>query len=286
MIPSSTRSLAALATAALLAACATPLEPAEPDGPPRKELVWAVTDGAELIKFNAGQPRRVLARVPVTGGVAGDPLVGIDYRVSRGVLFALSALGRLYTLDTTSGRLTPVGSGAPLPLTGRALGFDFNPAADRIRVIADNGLNLRLHPDTGALAATDPPLAYAPGDTRAGQVPQAVAAAYTYHPSNDKLTTNYAIDRAAGTLVMQGSAEGVVPVVSPNTGLLRTVGALGTGPVDDAAFDIADVKNTPLAALRQQGRTRLYLLDLPSGRASLLGTVGDGRPLAGLAIEP
>lgn len=286
MIPSSTRTLAALATAALLAACAAPLEPAEPDGPPRKELVWAVTDGAELIKFNAGQPQRVLARVAVTGGVVGDPLVGIDYRVSRGVLFALSAGGRLYTLDTTSGRLSAVGSGAPLPLTGRAMGFDFNPVADRIRVIADNGQNLRLHPDTGALAATDPPLAYAPGDVRAGQAPQAVAAAYTYHPSNDKLTTNYAIDRAAGTLVMQGSAEGVLPVVSPNTGLLRTVGALGTGPVDDAAFDISDVKNTPLAALRQHGRTRLYLLDLPSGRARLLGTVADGRPLAGLAIEP
>ena len=286
MIPSSTRSLAALATAALLAACAPPLEPAEPDGPLRKELVWAVTDGAELIKFNAGQPRRVLARVPVTGGVVGDPLVGIDYRVSRGVLFALSARGRLYTLDTTSGRLHAVSSGAPLPLTGRAAGFDFNPAADRIRVIADNGQNLRLHPDTGALAATDPPLAYAPGDARAGHAPQAVAAAYTYHPSNHKLTTNYAIDRAAGTLLMQGSAEGVAPVVSPNTGQLRSVGALGTGPVDDAAFDIADVKNTPLAALRQHGRTRLYLLDLPSGRASLLGTVGDGRPLAGLAIEP
>lgn len=286
MPPSSLpRILAALTVAALLAACAAPTVP---DGPPRRQLVRAVTDAGELIRFNAGRPHRVLARVPVSGGIAGDPLVGIDYRVARGVLYALSAGGRLYTLDTGSGRLVPVGHGAPLPLplAGRVLGFDFNPAADRIRVIADNGLNLRLHPDTGALAATDPALAYAGGDVRAGQAPQAVAAAYTYNKTNEQLTTNYAIDRAAGTLVMQGSAEGVQPVVSPNTGQLRTVGPLGTGPVEDAAFDIADVDNTALVALRQQGRTRLYLLDLPSGRASPLGTVADGQPLRGLAIEP
>ena len=90
--------------------------------------------------------------------------------------------------------------------------------------------------NTGAVAATDPPLAYAAGDVAAGRAPQLVGAAYTYNKIHDKLTTNYAIDRATGSLVMQGTAEGVTPAVSPNTGQLRTVGALGTGPVDDAAF--------------------------------------------------
>ena len=81
--------------------------------------------------------------------------------------------------------------------------------------------------------------------------PKLAAAAYTYNKQNDKLTTNYAIDRAAGTLVTQGSVEGVQPVVSPNTGLLRSVGPLGTGPLDAAALDTADTDNTALAALRQ-----------------------------------
>ena len=49
---------------------------------------------------------------------------------------------------------------------------------------------------------------------------------------------------------------------------------------------IADIHNTALAALRQADRTRLYLLDLTTGRATLLGTVGDGRPLVGIAIAP
>jgi Domain of unknown function (DUF4394) len=276
--------LAAAVATALLAGCATPPEPA---GPLRKETVFAVTDGGELVSFNAGRPQHFLSRLPVQGLADGDRLLGIDFRVARGVLYALSAAGRLYTLDTASGRLSLVGSGASVALpVGAVLGFDFNPAADRIRVVSDGGLNLRLHPDTGTLAATDAALAYAPGDGRAGHAPQLVAAAYTYNKTHDKLTTNYAIDRAAATLVMQGSQEGVVPAVSPNTGQLRTVGALGIGPVDDAAFDISDLSNAPLAALRSGGRTRLYLIDLASGRARLLGTVGEGQGLRGLAIEP
>ena len=267
----------------LLAACGT--LGSEPEGALRKETVYAVTDGAELIKFNAGQPRRILDRKPLVGLAAGDSLVGIDFRVARGVLYALSASGQLYTLATATGRLTPVGAALPMPANVRH-GFDFNPVADRIRVVADNGANLRLHPETGALAATDAALAYAPRDASAGKTAQIAGAAYTYNKTNDKLTTNYAIDRALGTLVTQGSKEGSEPVVSPNTGQLFTVGALGTGPVDNVAFDISDIGNTALAALAQGGRTRLHLIDLASGRATLLGSVGDGRAVWGLAIEP
>lgn len=274
--------LSILATLSLLAACASTSEPV---GEPRKETVFAVTDGAELIKFNAGQPQRILERKPLQGLDAGDKLLGIDFRVARGVLFALSASGKVYTIDTTSARLTRVGTQAAALAPGR-WEIDFNPVADRIRVVADHGANLRLHPDTGALAATDPAPAYAPADAAAGKAPRVAAAAYTYNKSNDKLTTNYAIDIGLGTLVTQGSKEGAEPVVSPNTGQLFTVGPLGTGPVEAAAFDIADINNAAFAALRIGGRTRLHLVDLASGKATAIGTVGDGRALWGLAIEP
>lgn len=87
---------------------------------------------------------------------------------------------------------------------------------------------------------------------------------------------------------MQGSREGVVPVLSPNTGRLTTVGPLGLGELVDAAFDIADVSGAAFAAVRTAGapRTRLYLINLTNGRAELVGTVGDGAPVLGLAIEP
>jgi Domain of unknown function (DUF4394) len=271
---------AAVLLLALATGCATPPEPV---GALRAETVFAVTDEAELIRFNAGQPQRVLQRLRLQGLPAGDRLVGIDFRVARGVLFALSSSGRLYTLDTANARLSPVGSGSPVALSGQRFGFDFNPVADRLRVVSDSGQNLRLHPDTGAVAAVDPPLGWA----AAGTAPLRIAgAAYTYNKRDDKLTTNFAIELGAGALVRQGSAEGAQPVVSPNGGQITVVGALGTGALEDASFDIADTDNTALAALRSGGRTRLHLVDLASGRATLLGTVAQGRPLWGLAIAP
>lgn len=276
--------LAPLFAAALVAGCAS--APTEPVGAPRKETVLAVTDGGELIRFNAGQPQRVLARVPLQGLAAGEQVLGIDFRVARGVLYALGSSGRLYTVDVASGKAGAVGSAAPAPLAGQRFGVDFNPVADRVRVVSDSGQNLRLHPDSGVLAATDPALAYADGDAAKGRVPRVAGAGYTYNKQNDKLTTNYAIDLDAATLVTQGTKEGVAPAVSPNTGRLFTVGALGTGPLEDASFDIADVDNSALAALRRDGRTRLYAVDLASGRATAIGTVADGKPLRGIAIEP
>jgi hypothetical protein len=286
--------LACVATA-LLTACAAP---PTAQGPLRPETLIAVTDQMELITFNAGQPGKVLTRKPVTGLPTGDRLLGIDFRVARGVLYALSMDGRLYTLDTATGGLTSVGSAVlPLAATGGTIGFDFNPTVDRIRVVTPAGDNLRLHPDTGAMVDGNPALEgiqpdgklhYVANDVNANQQPQIVAAGYTYNKKDDKLTTNYAIDRATGALVMQGSMEGSTPVISPNTGQLRTVGSLGLGPLVDAAFDISDLSNAALAAVRTPAntKTQLHLLDLASGRATLLGTVGDGRALIGMAIEP
>jgi hypothetical protein len=218
--------------------------------------------------------------VPVQGLHAGENLVGIDYRVARGVLFALSSGGRLYTLDVGTGRLVPVGSAGPVPLLGRHFGVDFNPTVDRLRVVSDTGQNLRLHPDTGALVSSDPPL------TQAGASRPLLAAAYTYNKQDEKLTTNYAIDASRGWLVRQGSLEGIQPVVSPNTGQVFDVGPLGTGPLEDVSFDIADIGNTALIAAPVRGRTRLMMVDLASGRATPLGTIDRGQPLVGLAIEP
>ena len=283
-----------VAVACASVACSTWMEP---DGPPRKETIFAVTSNLKLIKFNAGQPQRLLESRPVVGLPAGESLRGLDFRVARGILYVLSTGGRLYTLDTSTGVLTAVGSqSAALPM-GALYGFDFNPAADRIRIVNDTRYNVRMHPDTGALVDANPALegfqadanlSFASDDANAGKSPAVVAAAYTYNKKDDKLTTNYAIDRRLGSLLTQGSIEGVTPVVSPNTGLLRTVGSLGLGELTDATFDIADVSGAAFSAVRTvaDATTRLYLIDLSSGRAVSLGRVGDGAALLGMAVEP
>lgn len=281
-----------LAASVLASACSTLEEP-----PPNalKHTLLALTPGGELLRLAARQPQQVLERKPIIGLQPGEQLLGLDYRVSRGVLYTLSSRGQLYTLQPATGQLSAVGSPMALALEGQQFGVDVNPAADRIRVVSDRGQNLRLHPDTGAVVdgdagreglQPDPTLQYAPGDAHAGRSPRVVAAGYTYNTRDDKLTTNYAIDAGLGTLVTQGSVEGRTPAVSPNTGRLFTVGALGTGALQDASLDIADTDNTALAALRSGGLTRLYRIDLATGAATLLGTLAGGQPVQGLAIVP
>ena len=101
----------------------------------------------------------------------------------------------------------------------------------------------------------------------AGKPPGIVAAGYTYNKTNDKLTTNYALDGRLGTLVHQGSKEGVQPMVSPNTGRLFAVGSLGLGSFERATLDISDLNNTAYAAITQSGKASWYRIDLETGRA-------------------
>lgn len=251
----------------------------------RKEVLVGITTQRRLVTFSASAPQTLLSRVPLVGLLPGEHLVGIDHRVARGQLFGLSSAGRLLRIDIETGALTPVGAGVRLPVA-RTFGFDFNPTVDRIRVVSDAGHNLRLHPDTGAQVDGDPgaeglqpdsPLAYAQGDAQSQQPPRLVAAGYTYNKDSDKLTTNYAIDAArGGHLVVQGSIEGGSPVVSPNTGQLRTVGPLRIQTFDHASFDIADVNNRAYLVTGRIGSTaaRLYEVNLSTGQAGFIGLVG------------
>ena len=258
----------------------------------------ADSDSPQLIAISAAEPGKIVRSVTLFGLDEGERLLGIDYRVAYGVMFALGSSGRVFTVDVDSGALTPVGASAFVSrLEGERFGFDFNPAADRIRIVSDRGQNLRVHPETGALVDFKPDetglqpdgaLSYATGDLHSGQAPRIVAAAYTYNTENEKLTTNFAIDAARGTLVRQGSIEGQQPVVSPNSGQVSTVGVLGVEDIVDAHFDISDVTNTALAALvtAGDGKPTLYRIDLKSGKAEPVGIIGTGEGLLGLAIEP
>ena len=263
-----------------------------------KIRLYAVSESHQLIAVSAAEPQKITRSVTLYGLAPNERVLGIDYRVAYGVMFALGSSGRVFTVDVDSGALKPVGDTPfALALEGERFGFDFNPAADRIRIVSDRGQNLRAHPETGALVDFKPDteglqpdgaLAFRSDDANAGRTPRVIAAAYTYNNDNEKLTTNFAIDGDLGALVRQGSVEGAEPVVSPNTGQLTTVGALGVAAITDAHFDISDVTNTALAALttRDVPTPTLYRIDLATGQANAIGTIGNGEPLRGIAIEP
>ena len=279
---------------ASLAACTT-LTP-EPQGPERAEKAVAVTASNKLLKFNAGQPGRVLKTLNIAGLQAGETLLGIDYRVSKDQLYALGSSGRLYTINEDTAAASVVGVPFAVKLEGTQFGFDFNPTVDRIRVVSNTGQNLRLHPDTGAVVdsnpaldgvQTDGKLTYAAGDKNIGKSPMTVGAAYSYNKADTKITTNFALDAATGSLVTQGSREGVTPAVSPNTGQLFTIGSLGLA-FNNASFDIQALSDVAFAALNSDGSntSRWVTIDLKTGAAKSLGTIGGGERVVGIALEP
>ena len=275
-----------------------PAEPLAPLGE-RDEIINAVTEDNQFVRFNAGTPGQLLATRPLTGLRSGEQVVSMDYRVAKGQLFALTSQGRLLRLDPETGAVTPVGTDnerLELPADMEP-GMDFNPTVDRIRLVGSQGLNMRLHPDTGARVdgdaqapglQPDGALIYVAGDLLERTKPYIVATAYTYNKSNEKLTTNYVIDAGVGYLAIQGSMEHAAVVVSPNTGRLQAVGSLGIERFDRASFDIADLNNAAyLATSRKSDRaSRFYDVDLNTGQARLIGTIGAGKPVRAMAIEP
>ena len=286
-----------LAVLAATAGC-TMMSPREVEGPPRKETMFAVTESNKLLRFNAGQPQKAASVGTIAGMQANEKLLGIDFRVARGILYGLGSTGRLYTIDTKTAQAKPVGSGEPLAFRweGNEFGFDFNPTVDRIRIVTDTGQSMRAHPDTGAAVDGNPnvegiqmdgALAWAPGEPdRDNRKPRIVAAAYTYNKQNEKITTNYAIDAQSGSLVMQGSKEGATPAVSPNTGQLFRVGSLGVSSFSQAHFDIADVTGAAFTAITYGNASRLYVINLDTGSATLIGTIGGGEKVRGISVEP
>jgi len=251
----------------------------------RAPRVWALSSANALLALDLGNPGTPLATVPISGLPSGESLRGIDFRPSTGVLYALGSSSQLYTIEVVSGLAAAVGAPFTPGLAGTDFGFDFNPVPDRIRVVSDQEQNLRLNPDSGALAATDGALQYALTDANAGAQPNVVASAYTGNFAGSQLTTLYGIDSQLDVLVTQGSV-GSSPV-SPNSGTLFTVGALGLDASGEVGFDISPSGGV-FASITAPGGTssQLYQIQTATGAATLIGAIGGGAVIRDIAFEP
>ena len=240
-------------------------------------LVFGLTTSNNLVRFNSVRPNTILGSVAFTGLQPGENIVGIDFRPATGQLYGLGSTSRLYIIDTVTGAATQVGSGTfTIPLAGNSFGVDFNPTVDRLRVISDTGQNIRINPITGAVIT--------PADTNLnGAASGADAAAYTNNFSGATVTTLYDISSATDTLYGQGGPNGNP---SPNLGVLTTIGPLGANVTAINGFDIPSSRNVALAALQVGSSTSstLYTVDLNTGSASVIGPVGGGVALRGIAI--
>jgi Domain of unknown function (DUF4394) len=217
--------------------------------------IIGLVDGKTLVWVDPAT-KKVTGKADIKGATN---IVGIDVRPSDGMLYAVSADGGIYTLDAKSGAATMKSKLSETLKAGVTVTVDFNPVADRMRIITSEGVNLRVNVDDGK-ATVDGTLKFKDGDAQAGKTPNVIAGAYT-NSSNPKpgATALYDID-AAGHLLSQAP---------PNDGVLNTVGMLGIKIDGPVAFNIV-AKGEDNAAWLVTGGT-LYSVDLKTGKATSAG---------------
>ena len=237
--------------------------------------IYLTNTANSLLRIDSATPGVIAATVGITGLQSSESLVGIDFRPFNGVLYGIGSTSRIYTLNVATGAATQIGSAGLFTLSGTNFGVDFNPVPDRIRVTSNTGQNLRLNPNDGTLSATDTSLAYAAGDVNAGLNPGVVASAYTNSFAGASTTTLYNIDIARGVLAVQNP---------PNNGTLNTIGNLGVFSTNQVGFDILGGSGTAFASLTNaNGISSLYTINLATGAATLVGGIGTGQTITGLA---
>lgn len=266
-------------------------------------------NGTSLLRFAANTPGATTS-VAITGVTPGESLVGIDFRPATGQLYALGINptadnGTLYRIDPQLGTATVIGTAGSIAYVGTdgitavnlpdpataGYGFDFNPRVDLIRVTTSSGLNLRIRPDGTPFDAN----ASINGDNPDGAINSAVTgvdgSAYTNSVAGTTVTTLYNLSSATSQLTIQSP---------PNDGTQTSATKLRVGGADLVftavnGFDIpSDVRVTTsdmpvtsgfgFAALKVGGIRQLYRINLVSGAAENLGTIGTSDDLRGLAV--
>jgi hypothetical protein len=191
--------------------------------------------------------------VKVTG-ISGA-LVGIDVRPADGQLYGLVDDGTIVII-ATDGKATAKSKLDTMLAKGVVATVDFNPVADRLRVMGSDGMNLRVNVDEGKVTK-DGDHKYAEADMHKSEKPNIVAGAYTNSVKGAKETALFNIDGTIGGLIKQAP---------PNDGVLTAIGKLGIKP-GTVAFDIWSDGAGKNEAWLMAGDT-LYSVDLSSGKAT------------------
>lgn len=203
--------------------------------------------------------RMVDGMLEVTGV---DKLHGIDFRPSDGWLYGIDSEANVVTIDLDTGETSVVTTLSETIPDGALASVDFNPVADLLRFMGNDGTNLRINVDTGEVNV-DGRLHFDAGDANADATPNIVATAYTNSIGSPEATAMYDIDWDMLALIRQ---------TAPNDGTLATIGMLGIEEPESIAFDIfaeaIDANTAYLAA----GNV-LYTIDLETGMATEWGAI-------------
>ncbi|CAJ59166.1 hypothetical protein FRAAL0491 [Frankia alni ACN14a] len=247
-----------------------------------------LTTTGVLVRFDVDSPSRLVRIGQVSGLVGGDTsLIGIDYRVQNGRLYGVGNLGGIYVINTSTAVATRV-SHLTVALSGTAFDVDFDPAANRLRIISNTGQSLRHNIDDRAGV---PPIGTTVVDTPLNYPPTAIVAtgltgaAYTNNDLDPATsTTLFGVDTTLGQVVV-GSPS--------HSGQLVATGQFGLPLGGDAGFDIFTrrsggraVGNRAFATLLVGSTYRLAEIDPLTGRIRVHGSFPSNAQVADIAIPP
>lgn len=217
-------------------------------------VVYGLSANNELVKLNANAPQTFISKTAISGLASGERLLSIDFRPATGELYAVSNASKLYIINTSTAASRAVSATAFTPaVSGDAVGIDFNPTVDRLRLVTSNGQNLRLNPETGAVAAVD-------GAVVATNAISGIA--YSNSKAGASSTVLFDLDATTGKLFKQDP---------PNNGTLVEVGSLGFTFTGQAAFDISFDNMSALFAVKRGTVNTLYMLDVNTAKATKIG---------------
>jgi hypothetical protein len=230
---------------------------------------FGLTSDQRLVRFGECAPSFPRDIGPITGLAGGDgAIVGIDFRVQDGKLYGVGDGGGVYTIDTATAQAT-LASQLTVALEGTSFGVDFNPAADRLRIVSDTGQNLRHNVNAGGTTLEDGDLNYTAGVTALG----ITGAAYT---NND-------LDPNTGTTLLDvdPTLDQVAIQSPPNAGSLAATGKLGIDAQAPVGFDVYSVvrrgkvvRNLGFAVIGVPQGTGFYRIELTTGAAIFIAPVG------------
>jgi hypothetical protein len=221
---------------------------------------WIVglVDGKSIVIIDPAT-RKVTSKADIKGA---GPILGIDVRPADGMIYGVASDGSIVTIDAKSGQATPKSKLSEMLKPGVTPTIDFNPVADRLRVMGSDGASLRANVDDGKVTV-DGSHKYKDGDANAGKTPKVVAGAYSNSVKGTKATTLYNIDATTGALVTQAP---------PNDGVLNTVGSLGMAISGPVAFNIVNSGEDKNDAWLVAGGS-LYSVDLKTGKTMMVGKI-------------
>lgn len=191
-----------------------------------------------------------------------DRLHGIDFRPADGWLYGIDSEANVVTIDLEDGTASVVSTLTETIPDGALASVDFNPVADRLRFMGNDGTNLRINVDTGD-TLVDGRLHFDAADANADATSNIVATAYTNSIGTPEATAMYDIDLDLVALIRQ---------TAPNDGTLATIGELGIDMPESIAFDIFAESEGMNTAYLAAGNV-LYTVDLETGMATEWGAI-------------